>query len=99
MFLKYNIDKIDDSGGIPVELKNLRTFQTIVDQGSYQKAADCLGYTQSTVTIHIQQLEEELGIPLFERTGRRMVLTQVGEQALSQARELLAAADRLHTAH
>ena len=95
MFLKYNIDKIDDSGGIPVELKNLRTFQTIVDQGSYQKAADCLGYTQSTVTIHIQQLEEELGIPLFERTGRRMVLTQVGEQALSQARELLAAADRL----
>ena len=95
MFLKYNIDKIDDSGGIPVELKNLRTFQTIVDQGSYQKAADCLGYTQSTATIHIQQLEEELGIPLFERTGRRMVLTQVGEQALSQARELLAAADRL----
>ena len=44
MFLKYNIDKIDDSGGIPVELKNLRTFQTIVDQGSYQKAADCLDY-------------------------------------------------------
>ena len=78
-----------------MELKNLRTFQAVVDQGSYQKAADGLGYTQSTVTVHIQQLEEELGVPLFERVGRRMVLTQVGEQALAQARELLAAADRL----
>ncbi len=78
-----------------MELKNLRTFQTVVDQGSYQKAADCLGYTQSTVTVHIQQLEEELGVPLFERTGRRMTLTQVGRQALTQARELLLAAERL----
>ena len=78
-----------------MELKNLRTFQAVVDQGSYQKAAEALGYTQSTVTVHIQQLEEELGIPLFERTGRRMMLTQMGELALSQARELLAAADRL----
>ena len=78
-----------------MELKNLRTFQAVVDQGSYQRAADHLGYTQSTVTVHIQQLEEELGVPLFERTGRRMALTQAGEQALAQARELLLAADRL----
>lgn len=78
-----------------MELKNLRTFQTVVDQGSYQKAAEALGYTQSTVTVHIQQLEEELGVPLFERTGRRMALTQVGGRALAQARELLLAADRL----
>ena len=78
-----------------MELKNLRTFQAVVDQGSYQKAADALGYTQSTVTVHIQQLEEELGIPLFERVGRGMALTQVGRQALIQARELLLAADRL----
>lgn len=78
-----------------MELKNLRTFQAVVDQGSYQKAGEFLGYTQSTVTVQIQQLEEELGVPLFERVGRRMVLTQVGEQALAQARELLQAADRL----
>lgn len=78
-----------------MELKNLRTFQTVVDRGSYQKAADALGYTQSTVTVQIQQLEEELGIPLFQRVGRRMVLTQIGERALTQARELLLAADRL----
>ena len=78
-----------------MELKNLRTFQAVVDQGSYQRAAERLGYTQSTVTVHIQQLEEELGVPLFERTGRRMALTQIGERALAQARELLLAADRL----
>ena len=78
-----------------MELKNLRTFQAVVDQGSYQKAAEALGYTQSTITVQIQQLEEELGVPLFERVGRRMVLTPTGEQALTQARELLLAADRL----
>lgn len=78
-----------------MELKNLRTFQAIVDHGSYQKAAQFLGYTQSTISVQIQQLEEALGVPLFERVGRRMVLTQVGEQALVQTRELLRAADRL----
>ena len=78
-----------------MELKNLRTFQSVVDQGSYQKAAEYLGYTQSTVTVHIQQLEEELGVPLFQRVGRRMTLTQAGEQALAQTRELLLAAERL----
>ena len=78
-----------------MELKNLRTFQAVVDHGSYQKAADVLGYTQSTVSVQIQQLEEELGVPLFQRVGRRMVLTQVGERALTQARELLLAAERL----
>ena len=78
-----------------MELKNLRTFQAVVDQGSYQKAADRLGYTQSTITVQIQQLEEDLGVPLFERVGRRMALTEAGERVLPQARELLAAADRL----
>ena len=78
-----------------MELKNLRTFQAVVDQGSYQRAAERLGYTQSTVTVHIQQLEEELGVPLFQRVGRRMTLTQAGEQALAQTRELLLAAERL----
>ena len=78
-----------------MELKNLLTFQTVVDRSSYQRAAEALGYTQSTVTVHIQQLEEELGLPLFQRTGRRMVLTQTGERFLPQVRELLLAADRL----
>ena len=78
-----------------MELRNLRAFQAVVDQGSYQRAAERLGDTQSTITVQIQQLEEELGVPLFERVGRRMALTEAGKRALPQARELLAAADRL----
>lgn len=78
-----------------MELRNLRTFLSIVDQGSYQRAALALGYTQSTVTAQIQQLERELGVPLFERVGRRMELTQAGRQAVPQARELVLGADRL----
>lgn len=78
-----------------MELKHLRTFQTVVDRGSYQRAAEALGYTQSTITVQIQQLEADLKVPLFERSGRRMRLTEPGAQALSQVRELLAAAERL----
>ena len=66
-----------------MELRQLRTFQTIVEQGSYLRAAEVLGYTQSAVTAQIQQLERELGYPLFERLGRRMVLTAMGQRPSS----------------
>ena len=78
-----------------MDIKCLRTFQAVVACGTYAKAADRLGYTQSTVTVHIKQLERDLGLPLFERIGRRMVLTQKGAEALAQAAEIIAAADRL----
>ncbi len=78
-----------------MELRNLRTFLAAAERGSYQRAAEALGYTQSTVTVQIRQLEEELGVPLFQREGRRMALTEAGRQALPQARELLAGAERL----
>ena len=67
-----------------MELKHLRTFQAVVDQGSYQRAAESLNYTQSTVTAQIQQLESALGVPLFERVGRRMRLTEAGNRAMPQ---------------
>ncbi len=78
-----------------MELRNLRTFQAVVDQGSYSQAAETLGYTQSTVTVQIRQLEEELGVTLFERIGRRMALTDAGARLLPRTREVLAAAERL----
>ena len=56
--------------------KNLITFKTILEAGSFQKAADRLNYTQSTVTFQVKQLEEELSLKLFEKIGRRMELTQ-----------------------
>ncbi len=62
--------------------KNLVTFKTILEMGSFQKAADKLGYTQSTVTFQIKQLEEELALKLFEKIGRRMELTQTGKDIM-----------------
>ncbi|MEY8484189.1 LysR family transcriptional regulator [Lachnospiraceae bacterium 48-21] len=62
--------------------KNLVTFKTVLEVGSFQKAADKLGYTQSTVTFQIKQLEEELALKLFEKIGRRMELTQAGKDIM-----------------
>ncbi len=62
--------------------KSLVTFKTILEVGSFQKAADRLGYTQSTVTFQIKQLEEELTLKLFEKIGRRMELTQAGKDIM-----------------
>lgn len=62
--------------------KSLLTFKTILETGSFQKAADKLSYTQSTVTFQIKQLEEEISIKLFEKIGRKMVLTQAGKDIL-----------------
>jgi len=60
----------------------LVTFKTILETGSFQKAADELGYTQSTITFQIKQLEEELSLKLFEKIGRHMELTQAGKDIM-----------------
>lgn len=65
-----------------MDTKYLLTLKTILETGSFQKAAFKLNYTQSTVTFHIQQLEQELGLKLFDKIGRKMVLTQAGKELL-----------------
>lgn len=80
-----------------MDTKHLRTFQAVVDCGSYAKAAERLGYTQPTITVHIQQLERDLGIPLFERIGRRQVLTQKGTEVLAQTADILSSVERLES--
>lgn len=62
--------------------KNLTTLMTIIEAGSFQKAAVKLNYTPSTITAQIQQLEEELSMKLFEKIGRRMELTQAAKDVL-----------------
>lgn len=66
-----------------------------LEEGSFLKAAEKLGYVQSTITLHIQQLEEELGIKLFEKAGRRMILSQEGTFFWTYAQSLLERADSL----
>ncbi|TGA98992.1 LysR family transcriptional regulator [Sporolactobacillus shoreae] len=72
-----------------MEIRQLKTFQAIVNDGGFMKAATKLGYAQSTVTGHIQAIEEELGKPLFDRIGKQMVLTEIGKQLLPYANEII----------
>ncbi|QHQ63396.1 LysR family transcriptional regulator [Anaerocolumna sedimenticola] len=76
-----------------MELKQLQTIKNILTEGSYLKAAEKMGYAPSTVTLHIQQLEEELGIKLFEKEGRRMHLSKEGDFFWMNAKLLLEHAD------
>lgn len=76
--------------------KNLITFKMILEAGSFQKAADRLNYTQSTVTFQIKQLEEELSLKLFEKIGRRMELTQAGKEILPYVNMILQGAEQIN---
>ena len=75
--------------------KYLLTLKTILETGSFQKAADSLNYTQSTVTFQMKQLEEELSIKLFEKIGRKMVLTQAGKDILPCFESILQAEEQI----
>lgn len=78
-----------------MEIKNLYTFKTILEEGSFANAANKLGYTQSTITFQIRQLEDELGVVLFEKIGRRMVLSQAGAGLIPYIDEALDSFERL----
>lgn len=72
-----------------MEFRHLQTFQAIAQQGSFLKAAEKLQYAQSTITLHIQQLEAELGVKLFSRRGKRTELTIAGRTLRDHADQLL----------
>jgi DNA-binding transcriptional LysR family regulator len=76
-----------------MELRQLKTFQTVAQELSFTRAAELLDYAQSSITAQIQALEQEIGAPLFERLGRRIVLTTNGEQLLRYAEKVLALVD------
>lgn len=78
-----------------MELKYLRTFRTIIDEGGFSKAAQKLNYTQSTITFQMNQLEHSLSTTLFEKIGRKMVLTKAGEHLIPYVDEILQSVDKL----
>ncbi|WP_416148217.1 LysR family transcriptional regulator [Salipaludibacillus sp. HK11] len=72
-----------------MELRHLITFRTIVEAGGFKKAADELGYAQSSVTAHVKELERELEKPLFDRMGKTISLTQAGKSFLPYASDII----------
>ncbi|MBP3300411.1 MAG: LysR family transcriptional regulator [Clostridia bacterium] len=73
-----------------MELRNLITFTHVAELGSFTKAAELLGYSQSTVSFQIKQLEEELGCLLFERINHTVTLTKRGHELVSYAHRIRA---------
>jgi DNA-binding transcriptional LysR family regulator len=78
-----------------MELRHLLTFRAVLREGSFLRAARALRLAQPTVTLHIQELEQELGLELFDRRGRRRPLTRAGELFAERALPLLEGLDAL----
>ena len=71
-----------------MEIRNLITFVHVAELNSFTKAAKLLGYSQSTISFQIKQLEEELNCMLFERINHTISLTEHGLQLLSYAQQI-----------
>jgi DNA-binding transcriptional LysR family regulator len=67
----------------------LRTFVTGLELGSFSKAAQRLGRSQSAISTQLRRLEEQAGRPLFKKSGRGLALTTAGESLLSYAKRIL----------
>ena len=76
-----------------MELRNLITFMQVVELGSFTKAAEQLGYSQSTVSFQIKQLEDELDCLLFERINHTITLTERGRELVYYAHQVRALTD------
>ena len=66
----------------------LKAFRTVADNLNFRQAAEALYLTQPAVTLQIKALEEELGVPLFDRTENRVALTEAGRILLKHAKKV-----------
>ena len=71
-----------------MEIRNLTTFIQVAELNSFTRAADALGYSQSTVSFQIKQLEDELGCRLFDRINHSITLTDKGNELLEYAQKV-----------
>jgi DNA-binding transcriptional LysR family regulator len=75
------------------DLELLRSFVSVVDSGGFTRAGERVHRTQSTVSQQIKRLEEDVGQPLLNRSGKDVTPTEAGERLLSYARRLLSLAE------
>lgn len=72
-----------------MDLRRLRYFAAVAEQLNFTRAAELMHVTQSTLSHQIKQLEAEVGHRLFDRTGKRVVITEIGEQLLPKFKRAL----------
>lgn len=76
-----------------MELKQLMIFQTAAEELNFTRTAEILCFAQSSITAQIRSLEEELGVPLFERLGKRVILSEAGYRLKLYADRILSLAE------
>ena len=72
-----------------MEIRQLKTFQVVARLLSFNRAAENLNYAPSTVSTQIRLLEEEFGVPLFDRLGKRIRLTEAGQMLMQYSQKML----------
>jgi DNA-binding transcriptional LysR family regulator len=80
---------IPSDNGAAMEIRQLKAFVTIAEAGTFTAGAQRVHVTQAAISMQIRQLEEELGVKLFVRAPRRVLLTEAGEKLLDRARLIL----------
>ena len=70
-------------------LRQLRVFESAASHRSFSRAAEQLHLTQPGVSMHVKELEGHIGLPLFERLGKKLFVTQAGAELLTHVREIL----------
>ena len=82
---------------MPLDIVLLRTFVAVVKAKGFTRAAGFVNLSQSTVSLHIKRLEEQVGRRLFDRTGSKLTLTSDGDILLSYAQRILALEEEVKT--
>ncbi|MBW7457657.1 LysR family transcriptional regulator [Paenibacillus sepulcri] len=72
-----------------MEIRHLVTFRTVASTLNFSRAAEALNYVPSNVTMQIQALEEELGVPLIDRLGKQIALTEAGRKFLWHTEKIM----------
>lgn len=72
-----------------MEIRQLKAFLAIAEAKTFTAGARRVNVTQAAISMQIRQLEDEVGLPLFTRTPRRVILTEAGEHLLDRARKIL----------
>jgi DNA-binding transcriptional LysR family regulator len=72
-----------------MEIRQLKTFKVVATHLSFSKAAKRLNYAQSSISAQIHSLESEMGAQLFDRLGRRIILTEAGNKLLNYATKII----------
>ena len=80
-----------------MELRQLKTFRVVAELASFTRAAERLHLAQSSVSAQIRGLEEELRVMLFDRIGRRVLLTEAGRKLYDYARRIEGITDELRS--